>query len=38
MSNAISSVLDVADIVVDSNDDDGVAKYIDSHILNERKS
>ena len=38
VSNAISSVLDVADIVVDSNDEDGVAKYIDSHILNERKT
>lgn len=37
VSNAISSVLDVADIIVDSNDEDGVAKYIDSHILNERK-
>ena len=37
VSNAISSVLDAADIVVDTNDEDGVAKYIDSHILNERK-
>lgn len=38
VSNAISSVLDAADIVVDSNDEDGVAKHIDFHILNERKS
>ena len=33
VSNAISSVLDASDIVVDSNDDDGVAKYIDEHLL-----
>ena len=34
VSNGISSVLDAADIVIDSNDDDGVAKYIDEYLLN----
>jgi len=36
VQNAISSVLDAADIVVDSNDDDGVAKFIEENLLHER--
>ena len=34
VSNAIPSVLEVADRVIDSNDSDGVAKYIEESILN----
>ena len=33
VSNAIPSVLDVADRVIDSNDMDGVAKFIEENIL-----
>ena len=36
VSNAIPSVLDVADRIVDSNDMDGVAKFIEEHFLHER--
>ena len=36
VQNAISSVLDAADIVVDSNDDDGVAKFIEENLVHER--
>ena len=36
VQSAISSVLDAADIVVDSNDDDGVAKFIEENLLHER--
>ena len=33
VSNAIPSVLDVADRVIDSNDMDGVAKFIEENLL-----
>ena len=33
VSNAVKEVLDVADYVTDSNDEDGVAKFIESNIL-----
>jgi len=33
VSNSIPSVLDIANIVVESNDSDGVAKYIEKNIL-----
>ena len=33
VSNAISSVLEAADQITDSNDSDGVAKFIEGHIL-----
>lgn len=36
VSNAIPSVLEVADRVIDSNDSDSVAKYIEENILGEK--
>ena len=33
VSNAIPSVLDIADRIIDSNDMDGVAKFIEENIL-----
>lgn len=33
VSNAIPSVLDVADRIIDSNDTDGVARFIEENIL-----
>ncbi len=33
VSNAISEVLDVADFITESNDMDGVARYIEKNIL-----
>ena len=33
VSNAIPSVLDVADRIIDSNDMDGVAKFIEENLL-----
>ena len=33
MKNAIPEVLRVADVVTDTNDNDGVAKYIMNHVL-----
>jgi Cof subfamily protein (haloacid dehalogenase superfamily) len=38
VSNAVKEVLDVADYVTDSNDEDGVAKFIDKYILNDNFS
>ena len=37
VSNAITEVLAVADVVTDSNDEDGVARFIQRNILNENK-
>lgn len=34
VSNAIPDVLAVADVIIDSNDEDGVARYIEKHLLN----
>ena len=36
VSNAIPAVLQVADVVIDSNDEDGVARYLEKRILNNR--
>jgi len=33
MGNAIDAVKEAADVVIDSNDDDGIAKYLKTHIL-----
>lgn len=33
VSNAIPSVIDIADRIIDSNDMDGVAKFIEENIL-----
>lgn len=37
MANSVSSVLEAADAVTDDNDNDGVAKYIENHILKGEK-